>query len=434
MKYILFVILMLSSLYSYSQDKKTSFSLDEAIAFALVNNRTIQNANRDIESAIQQIKETKGEGLPQIDGSATYRNALKKSVFIIGDQTIESGTRHSMAGTITLNQKIFDGSYLVALKSTKVFLEISKNAKIKTDAAIKKMVIDAYGNTLLAEEGLEILYSNEKILEKTLDETKKIFENGFGEEESIEQLEITLLSTKSSIRNFLRLRKVAYQMLNFSMGREVASELILTDNLTSLTVQNIDLNILVEEENIESTIDYKIAANDMRSKELLVKLSKSYKLPTLNTFINAGYTYNSESFKPLSNNNTWFGSSLFGLNLNVPIYSSGRQKASTARAIIDLEKSENNLVNVQQQLKLSIESAKSDYQFSIEEYETAKLNLDLAERIEQKNQIKFSEGISTSFMLREAQTQLYTSQQKYLESMLNVINTKAALENIITSN
>ena len=57
--------------------------------------------------------------------------------------------------------------------------------------------------------------------------------------------------------------------------------------------------------------------------------------------------------------------------------------------------------------------------------------MELAERIEKKNQIKYSEGLATSFELRQAQTQLYTSQQEYLQSMVNVINKKTELENIL---
>ena len=57
----------------------------------------------------------------------------------------------------------------------------------------------------------------------------------------------------------------------------------------------------------------------------------------------------------------------------------------------------------------------------------------MAERIENKNQIKFREGISTSFDLRQAQTQLYNAQQELLQSMVNVITTKAELETVLNT-
>ena len=77
--------------------------------------------------------------------------------------------------------------------------------------------------------------------------------------------------------------------------------------------------------------------------------------------------------------------------------------------------------------------AKNDYQYAIEKYQTSQQNLALAERIENKNQIKFSEGIATSFELRQAQTQLYDAQQELLQSMLEVLNAKAALETLLNT-
>ncbi len=75
--------------------------------------------------------------------------------------------------------------------------------------------------------------------------------------------------------------------------------------------------------------------------------------------------------------------------------------------------------------------AKSEYEFSLENYQNSKKNLELAQRIENKNQIKFFEGIASSFELSEAQRQLYSAQQNYLQSMLDVITAKVELENLM---
>ena len=80
---------------------------------------------------------------------------------------------------------------------------------------------------------------------------------------------------------------------------------------------------------------------------------------------------------------------------------------------------------------MNFQKAKSDYEYSIEQLATSKDNLKLAERIENKNQIKFKEGLSSSFDLTEAQRQLYTTQQNYLQALLDVINKRASLEKIL---
>jgi len=122
---------------------------------------------------------------------------------------------------------------------------------------------------------------------------------------------------------------------------------------------------------------------------------------------------------------------MFGVNLNIPIFSSLGRSAKTAQAKIELESADIRLEEIKQQLNLQTQSAKSEYQLSIENYESAMKNMKLAERIEKKQQIKFFEGISSSFDLSQAQNQLYSQQNNYVQSMLNVISKKAALENAL---
>jgi outer membrane protein TolC len=441
MRNIHYILFLLITTVSFSQEVPQTLSFQEAIDYALENNRTAKNAHRDIQAAKQQKWETIASGLPQLSATIDYNHWLKQQVSLIpaeffggnpGEFTeVAFGTKQTMNATATLNQKIFDGSYLVGLQSAKVFLEISKNAKEKTELEVRKAVIDAYGNVLLSEESIKILERNITVLDKNLYETTKIYENGLGEEESVEQLQITLSGIKSNLANTKRLKTLAYKMLNITLGIDLDANIQLTDNLNSLTSQNIVISLLDADENIEQTIDYKIAENDKVSKELLLKLEKSKAIPTLDAFLNGGYSGNNENFRFLKNSQEWFGSSLLGVSMKIPIFSSGMRSAATQRAKINLEKAEDDLTETEQKLKLQIANAKSEYKFAIEDYQNKEDNLGLAERIEQKNQTKFFEGISSSFDLRQAQTQLYTTQQELLQAMLDVINKKAALETVL---
>lgn len=438
MKHLHILLFFFAFSIGFSQEEKTSFTLQEAIDYALENNRTTQNAALDIEAAKKQKWETTATGLPQISASIDYQNFLKQQVQVIPAEffggnpgefaEVTFGTKQSATAFATLNQKLFDGSYLVALQSAKVFLQISKNAKTKTDLEVRKAVINAYGNVLLTQESAQILERNISVLEKNLFETTKIYENGLGEEESVEQLKITLSGIESNLNNTNRLKTLAYQMLNIVLGMDIDKPLILTDDLETLTAQNMSLSLLEMDANPKSTIDYQIAENDTEAKSLMVKLEKSKALPKLNAFLNGGYSAFSDTFTFASSDQNWFGSSLFGVNLSIPIFSSGMRSAATQRAQINLDKSTTDLIETEQKIKLQIATAKSDYQFAIEDYDNKRDNLALAERIEQKNQTKFFEGISSSFELRQAQTQLYQAQNELLQAMLDVITKKAALE------
>lgn len=442
MRTTLISLLFILPWFSMAQDNAYSFSLEEAITYALEHNYSAINANRDIVDAQKQKWETIADGLPQISGDISYQNQLKQPVSQIPAEffpdgepgtfvEVVFGQPQSAIATATLRQQIFDGSYIVGVQATKAFLSFSQNNKEKTDLDVRKSVVEAYGNVLLAQESVLISENNKATLEKNLYETKRIYENGLGDEESVDQLQITLSSVESQLKNAKRLEKITLQMLNLMMGLPIEAPTILTENLDDLTQKQIDFGLLDTEFNIENNVDYKLALNLNEQRYFEHKLAKSQALPTLNAFVNYGGNSFSDSFNFLSSGQQWFGSSVLGFDLNIPIFSSLRRSASTQRAKIALEKAKTELTEAEEQIRLQLESAKSDYILAIDEYGTSKENLSLAERIENKNQVKYSEGLATSFELRQAQTQLYSTQQEYLQSMVDVINRKTELETIL---
>ncbi|WP_291961298.1 TolC family protein [Maribacter sp.] len=440
---LVILISILSISLGYSQEQTSFFTLEEAITYALENNYSAINANRDIIDAQKQKWETIATGLPQINGSVGYSNQLKQPVTLLPAELVGGAAGEfipvvfsqpqSMTATATLTQQIFDGSYIVGVQATKAFLSYSDNNKEKTELDVRKQVVEAYGNVLLAEESVKILEKNKATLEKTLYETTKLFENGLGEEESVDQLQITLSSVENRLQNAIRLQEITLQMLNVSLGLDLNAPTQLKDNLEDLTVSKMNLNILSTDFNIEDNVDYKLAENLNEQRYFEWKLARSRALPTLNAYINYGSAAYSESFDFFNGDQQWFDSSILGLDLNIPIFSSLKRSASTQRAKIALEKAKTQLTEAEQQIRLQLENAKNNFTLAIDNYETAKQNLMLSERIENKNQIKYKEGLATSFELRQAQTQLYTTQQEFLQSMVEVINKKTELEIILNT-
>ena len=86
------------------------------------------------------------------------------------------------------------------------------------------------------------------------------------------------------------------------------------------------------------------------------------------------------------------------------------------------EQKEKTFAEVQQKL--------NDYQLAVQSLSVNEKNMRLSMSIEEKNSIKFFEGLVTSFELRQAQLQLLDSQQKYLNSVLEIISIKTELETL----
>ena len=438
MKNKILITLLLVVSYLQAQEKKVSYSfnLKQAIDHAIQNNYQAINAGRDIEIAKQKKWETTAMGLPQINGNIGYQNNFKLATNIIDfggvPTALTFGTKHNANSSLTLSQLLFDGSYIVALQASKTYLAFYQNYKKKTDTDIKEMIINAYGSVLLADESALILQKNKTILEKTIFETNETFKNGLIEEENVEQLKITLSSVNSNLNYVSRLKEISIKMLKINLGINIDDELVVTDKLDDLAKSSMDFALSTPEFDAKNNINYIIANNFVDQRNLELKLQRSKALPSLAAAVNFGYNSFSETFSFLNSNQKYYNYSNLGVNLNIPIFSSLGRSAKTQQAKIALEQANTQLTQAEQQLKLQYQNAKSDYEFIIEQYNSSKENLKLAERIENKQQIKFKEGLSSSFDFTEAQRQLYSSQQSFLQTMVDVINKKASLEKILS--
>ena len=448
MKKISLTILLLTFAGVFAQNpdepKSYRFTLQEAIDFAIDSSYATINARRDVAIALKEKWVTTADGLPQIDGVANYEyNAIIRQTPLPGELVgeepgsfvaVQFTPRQNMNASVTLNQLIFDGSYIVALQAAKTFLEYSDNNELRTKLEVRKDVVSAYGNVLVSKNSIEIIKNNLEAAEKNLYETRKIYENGLAEEEDVEQLQITFQQLQSQLKNAKRMLEISKESLNMVLGLPVSTEVTLLEDLENLASRDaLETELLKDELNVKNTIEFKIANNLVEQRELEMKLEKSKALPSLSAFVNYGQTSFGEDFEFFSSRADWFEFSTIGVSLNVPIFSSLQRSARTQKARIEKKKAETQKTQAINEIKLQLNNARSNFEFAIDNYELSKKNLELAERIEYKNQLKFKEGVATSFELRQAQQQLYSAQNELLQSMLDIINSKAEIEKIINT-
>ena len=413
-------------------------ALNEALRYGQEHNRQILNANREVQRAYKERWSTIAIGLPQITANADYQNFLELPTSLIPAQffggnegefaEVQFGTPQTMTAGVTLQQLIFDGSYFVGLEASTVYLDISKNILEKTALEVKRNIVSTYSSILLLDENILFLEQNKQTLEANLEEVRSLFRNGFEEEESIEQLRLTLASVTTQLRYARNTKKITLNMLKLLMGFPTEAPLKLSDTLETLTTEGLFEQDYQTDLSIENNIDLKIAQNNLRSESLLFKYEKSKNMPRLAAFINGNYTGNSETFSFTDSEQKWFGAALVGLNLQVPIFSSNLKRAQSQKAKIAIEQAETELEETQQRVSIEAEAAANEYTLAVETYFTNKENLALASRIEEKNQAKYFEGMASAFELRQAQLQLYSAQNNYIASIQNVIQKKLTLE------
>lgn len=419
--------------------QENSFTLKQAQEFAIKNSYLSLNATMDIEAAKKKVWETTAYGLPQISAEATFQNFLELPTSLIpanafnpnapDDQFAELkfGTDYNTTASISASQLIFDGSYIVGLQAAKAFQQISISTKKKTDLEIKNAVALAYHNVLAAQENQTILDSNYQSTNDLLIETKAIYDAGLTEEQNVDQLQLNLSNIESLAAQAKRQIDVAKMMLKVQMGLDISTPIVLTEQLEEMVVIDDVTSFLLKNFNYESHIDYELAQTNEHLTMLSYRNEKYSFAPSIAAFFNHQQQNMNNTFDAFSGG-TWYASTLWGLSLKLPIFTSGMRLAKMGQAKIEMEKAMNNSKFISQNLILQFNAEQSKLDVAYNSYNIQKKNLDLSISIHNKTIKKYAEGLATSLELTQSQTQMLSTEGKYIESILVLLNAKAALK------
>jgi outer membrane protein TolC len=436
----LFIILLLLSETVFSQNDLVSLSIDEAIEYGIKNNRNLMNAEREILMAYNQKWETIATGLPQITANLDYSNYIELPTSLIplekfggppGEfSEVQFGLEQSAFGSMRMEQQIFDGSWIVGLQATKIYLETSKNFYQKTLLQVREGVVKLYSLVSILKEGVRLLENNVENFKKDYYEISELYNNGFEEIENVEQIKITLAQSEFLLKQTEKTYDNQKELLKLILGIKLDDQLVLTTDVEKFISGDIVFNKSIVDFIPENNIDIKISKNAFETKKLEYKLEQSKRLPKIKGFYSNTFTGYNDDFKFLQSDQKWFGSSVFGINLKVPIFTSLGLRASSQKAKYAMDNAETSYVDQKERTRALVKQKLNDYLLALDSYNIDRENMMLSISIEEKNSIKFFEGMVSSFELRQAQNQLLNAQQKYLNSVINLISIYAELETL----
>jgi len=438
MKKIILVIFITN--LCYSQNDIVSLSLKEAIEFGMENNRSLKNAEREIQMAFKERWKTIAIGLPNIKLDLNYLNNIELPTSLIPAEffggnkgefaEIQFGTEQSAIGSVRMEQILFDGSWLVGLEYSKIYLATSENFYEKTLLQVRESIVKLYSLIVTLNEGIILLENNLENFRKDLYEITELYKNGFEEIENVEQIKITLAQAELSLLQTKKTQENQLNLLKLVLGIDLEDEIILTTSINNFIGENIVFSNSLEEFSTSENIDVKISQNAFDTKRIEYKLEKSKQLPKLSGFLSGTYTGYNNEFDFLNKSQNWFGSSVVGINLEVPLFNANSLNISSQKAKIAMEKAKTSLEEQSDKIEAEVKDKLNQYELAVNSLNINQENMMLSMSIEEKNSIKFFEGIVSSFELRQAQLQLLDSQQKYLNSVLDIISVKAELETL----
>lgn len=440
-KYLKISLFALSFMFftSAMAQEINNLSLKEAIALAKKQNTSMRNATYDLEIARQQVWETTTQGLPQANANLSYTNNIDLPVTLVPAKIfnpaaadgefmeLSFGVQHNTQFQFQVTQLVFNGSYIVGLQTAKTFKRMSQENYDKTEMDVVKGTIQSYNNLLFALENKKILERNLKDMEQTFFEISKTHEAGLVEKSAVDQIELNATTMRNALENMNRQIETQYNLLKIQMGINISDSLALKDSLRGIFAQTQVEKSILQKFDINNNADYKLFKTQEEISKQSLNLEKSKLLPSINAF----YSYNQSGQADKLSDLKWFPSAMVGAQLVIPITTSGGTLSKIKQAQLELRKTQNNRSLMEQNLLMSAKNARNSLVSAYETYLTEEKNVKLAAHIYKETLAKFKKGTASSAELTQINTQFINGQSKLYSAMLNVLNAKAELDNIL---
>lgn len=413
-----------------------SFSLEDAKAYALEHHIDIVNAQRNIDIAKQQIVETRGMGLPQVDINGQFNHYINLPVTVVDasifnpfaaeGETMEfrMGQEFSANGTLAVNQLLFNGSYIVGLQASKHYRQLQESAFLKSEEDVIFNVIQAYQLAVIAKENLAFSDSMVKITQQLIDKQQNYFDVGMIVQEDMDQLNYSLQTAKNAAVNANIQYSNAMSILKFSMGLPMSDEIDVIENSSALINRS-----SISGGDVHNNLQYSLQQQNITLQSLNVKNNKFTNLPSLYAFLSHSYNAYRDQFNFFADEK-WYPQTVWGLQLNVPVFSGLQRHARTQQAKIKLLQEESNLQKLEQGLQLQEVQLQNNLMGAKAKYELQKENIRLAQSI-YNNAVEVEQiGKGNSLNVTQKHNQVIVAEAQYLGAMMELFQAQLELDKL----
>jgi len=434
----LFLFFIGSVLKAQQGVSELTLSLREAQDYAILNNKMVLVARSDVQASKAAVWETISAALPQVNASGSFTDNLKLMTTLLpgdffgkpGEKVpVTFGSEFNSSASITANMLLFNAPLYIGIETTKLAQKLSEASLEKTELDTKESVSSAYFLILVAEKSLDILDRNILNLTETLKSTRAMFAAGMAEATDVDQMVSNVNMVENSKSSLERTIELNYNLLRFQLGVPPTTKITLTETLDNLTNEiNVEA-LMAQEFDLKQNIDYRLVEGQELMSTLALRSQKASVLPTLAGFYDVGTNGMGDEISSLQ----WFDNSMAGLQLSIPIFASGQRHASIKKAKINLERAKTTKDMVTDQLLLQEKQFRYNLVNANLQYISQKENVTVSERVYASTQNKYKQGMASSLDLTQANGLYLQAENNYVTALLNLLQTKVALDKLLNN-
>jgi len=420
------------------ESNELKLSLKEAQDYALSHNKMVINARSDVQASKAALWETISAALPQVNASASFTDNLKLMTTLLPGEffgqpgtkiPVTFGSQFNSSAGVDASLLIFNAPLYIGIETTKLAQKLSQQGLQKSELDTKESVSSAYFLILVSEKSLELLNGNIADLIETLKSTRAMFSAGMAESTDVDQMVSNVNMVENNRSSLERTIELNYNILRFQLGVPATTKIALTETLESLT-DNINVEALLSQDfDHTRNIEYKLVEGQEMMSSLMVKSQKASVLPTLAGFYNYGTNGMGDKIPELR----WFQNSMAGLSLSIPIMASGQRYARIKQAQINLEKARTTKDMVAEQLLLQEKQLRYNLLNANLQYISQMENIEVSKRVYASTENKYKQGMASSLDLTQANSLYLQAENNYVTALMNLLQTKVALDKLLNN-
>ena len=426
MKNILLIIILVINFDSL-KSQPLKLTIDESIDLAIENNENLKNSYLEEKISKALSKEYLSIGLPQInfDGGVKYNHEVQKSLIDISrfmpgvpegtEQEVQFGQTYDGRMDLTLDQMIFNGSYFVGLSAAKELVNLSEKLTVRNIIDINESVQKAYYTVLNTKKRIELVDINLSRLNTLLEQTKKLYDNGFVEKLDLNRIMVSFNNLKSEKIKASRLYQLSKEVFNFQIGVPIGTEIELIGELSEDLIYSFIYSL--EDFDYSQRIEYSILQTDKNLKFYGLKNNRSQYLPQIYANYNYGYNTSSSNYNLFFDSDRWKSFGTLGFKIIVPIFDGFLKRSKINQSKYKIEQVENQMLFLERSINLQVNQAISSYENTKESIIVSKQNLELAKNVYLATERKFKEGVGSNLELIDSNNSLKTAQNQYYNSL-----------------
>ena len=501
-----------------------TLSLSQAVRYAVQNRPSLQATRLAERTAHAKVGEIKAQGLPQVNVAANVADNYKLQKSLVdfssfggpvlngttltqadiakaqagqsvtltpaytaavstGPTPLAFGLQYAGNSSLSLSQQLFDGSYLIGLKASKVYEELSHKQTQQAEIDVVEQVSKAYYSTLVARARLGLLARNVQRLDTLLYQTRQTFKAGFAEKLDVDRLQVQRNNLAVEQQKAQRLTELSLSLLKFQMGLPQAQTVVLADSLGAALV---DANTLrrrlsaasfatggsnsavptapvpatgagadqarqdqqtalsgglapqaAAAFNYNNRIEFStletqqaLAGLDIRSRTAgaypRLVFTAAYGFSGSATSVGDLFAFRGPESRSSAGylNQNWFGFGNVGLGLTVPVFDGFRRRYQVQQSRIAQQTIEKGFETLRQSIDLQDAQSRTTLVNALDVLDNQRANLDLAADVARVSRIKFQAGVGSNLEVITAETSLRESQTNYYAAIYDVLVAK----------